>query len=156
MGSIWRCAICLVILALSFPAISAEGLWFSTSKFFLSIADPCETPEQNGPTWCRQALFRIVRKTDCREFKPKGKPDIRYCMGEPKNTPCGFMGWTFSFNGLTYHLDDSYPERLITASDGQGKIVGEEKTEFLVTKSPNPSFQRTGNTCVLPASELQR
>lgn len=156
MRSVQRCLIGMLFFSLSFASNAEEGLWFSTSKFFLSISDPCETPGQDGPTWCRKALFRLVRITDCKEFRPKGKPDIRYCMGEPRNTPCGFLGWTFSFNGRTYHLDDSYPDRLITESDNRGKTVWEEKTQFIVTKSPNPSFQRTGNVCTLPAAEFKR
>lgn len=142
-------------VAFACGAARAEGVVLSTSRFFLIVTDPCEQPDQQGPTWCKKLYFQLVRKSDCKKFRPRGHPDIRYCMGTPAGeqpTPCGDVGYTFYYGGLIYtsRYDGMHAE------DQSNNIVWSEQPTVLITKSPNPSFQRTGNKCELPAAEHQR
>jgi hypothetical protein len=132
-----------------------DGVVVATSRFFLIVMDPCEQPGTQGPTWCKELFFRLIRRSDCREFTPRGAPDIRYCARttpDEEPTPCQDVGYTFYYGGLAYRAryDRMYAE------DKEGKEVWSEVPKVIVTKSPNPSFQRTGNKCELPAAELQR
>jgi hypothetical protein len=142
-------------IAFTCDAAQSEGVVLGTSRFFLIVTDPCEQPDQQGPTWCKELFFQLVRRSDCREFKPRGEPDIRYCMGRPSEeepTPCEDLGYTFHYGGLTYRMRRDG----MHAENKAGKRVWSEVPKIFVTKSPNPSFQRTGNKCELPAAELQR
>jgi hypothetical protein len=141
-------SIVVAVLA-AVPAFDAAAQVISTSRFYLMIKDPC--PDD---MWCERALFRLVRKSDCKEFKPRGHVVIHYCASDPPRTPCRYMGHEFQFAGLSYRVNE---DLFVWATDQRnGKEVWSEQAQFMKTKSPNPSFQRTGNTCVLPAAEFQR
>src|SRR5258706_13400881 len=114
------------------------------------IEDPCATDDQQGPTWCEKLRFRLIRKTDCKAFNPKGRAVIRYCAGGPPKTPCQDMGSEFSFDGLNYRVDGLY----VWATDRQGHEVFHEGADFIPTKSSTPSFQRIGNKCALSGADF--
>jgi hypothetical protein len=150
----WRKIFTLASMAmLTFTVVHVQAQVISTSRFFLMVEDPCETQDQQGPTWCEKALFRLVSKTDCHEFKPKGRSVIHYCVDGTERTPCQDLGVEFEFQGLRYRVDTN---QNVWATNQRGEEVWREIAAFIHTKSPNPSFQWTGNTCVLPASEFER
>jgi hypothetical protein len=123
----------------------ADSMALSTSRFYLLITEPCPRGEdEDGPTWCEQALFRLVRKSDCKEFKPHGRHLIRGCADSP-GTPCGDNGHEFHLNGVTYNVD-AYSLQIV-ASDRKGKRLWAEVATTL--PSPNPSFHWTGQGCSL-------
>ena len=144
--------------ALGSQSLQAQEVVVVTSEFFLMVTDPCERADSQGPTWCKELFFRIVRRSDCREFKPKGKPDIRYCARTSPDEdppPCEDIGYTFYYRGLTYRMrrDGMHVE------DKSGNEIRTEAPDVVVTKSPNPSFQLLDNKCALSGvdfgSELQ-
>jgi hypothetical protein len=128
-----------------------ERAVLETSRFFLIITDPCATPESQGPTWCTRAFFRLVRKSDCREFKPQGRPEIRYCFRSSPDeplTPCEDLGYTFDLDGVTYILRHG---RISTEANARHDAWAEEPT-VIATKSSNPRFQQVGKSCQLVAA----
>jgi hypothetical protein len=145
-------------LALGSQNLQAQEVVVVTSEFFLMVTDPCERDDSQGPTWCKELFFRIVRRSDCREFKPRGKPDIRYCARTSPDEdppPCEDIGYTFYYRGLAYMMrrDGMHVE------DKSGNRIRTEAPDVVVTKSPNPSFQLIDNKCALSGvdfgSELQ-
>ena len=136
-------AILFGALALLLSTSSAFAQVIATSKFQLEITDPCEVKGKDGPTWCEKARFRLTRNADCKSFEPRGRHVIRYCLGPPKNTPCGDAGYIFSFGGLRYSVewrgDDSI---LVEATNNKGKVVWSETAEDLSTE-PNSLIHRT-------------
>jgi hypothetical protein len=127
----------------------------STSRFFLMIEDPCATENQQGPTWCKELHFRLIRKSDCKAFTLQGRAVIRYCLSDPPGTPCQDMGSEFDFEGLNYRVDGLN----VWATNKRGHEVFREAATFIRTKSSNPSFQWADNKCALSdvdfGSELQ-
>jgi hypothetical protein len=134
--------------ALGSQSLLGQEAVIVTSEFFLMVTDPCETVDSQGPTWCKKLFFRIVRRSDCREFRPKGKPDIRYCARTSPDEdppPCEDVGYTFFHRGLTYRTRRDG----MHVSDKSGNHIRTEATNVVVTRSPTPSFQLIGNKCAL-------
>ena len=150
---LFRILLMAAVLMPFYSVAIAQGIVIETSKFYLMFEDPCELPGKEGPTWCKDEIVRLISKSDCHESKLKGKNIIRYCQGQP-DTPCEELGASFHYHGLKYWVMGY--ESNISATNKQGKEVWNEKLTLIHTKSPNPSFQRAGNTCVLPAAEFKR
>lgn len=136
-------AILLGAFTLLHGTSSAVAQVIATSKFELEITDPCEVKGKERPTWCEKARFRLIRYADCKVFEPHGRHVIRYCLGLPKNTPCGDAGYIFFFGGLSYSIEwRGVDSILVEATNNKGKVMWSETAAYLTTE-PNSSIHRT-------------
>jgi hypothetical protein len=133
-----RAALVFAFLWIGFSEANAQTV--STSKFFLVIHLHC--PEEN--VFCDDVSFELVRKKDCKIFHPEGWREIRYCAHT--DTPCQDMGYSFQLQGISYRVSESIK---VWATDRKGKEIWQEQGEFVATDTPNPSFQRIGESCAL-------
>ncbi len=135
-------------------SVRSVGDLVDARRFFLFVTDPCEQDNQAGPTGCKLEI-RLVRKSDCREFKLQGEPNLRYCArsrGDQGPTPCEDLGgYDFHYGGLTYKSRDR-----LYAVNKMGKEISSEDARVIAYNAPSPTFHRIGNKCELRSAEIKR
>ena len=107
-----------------------DMVWIS-SRFYMFFYSDCD----EGDVFCERAFLRLVRRDDCKDFRPGIGSIVRPCSGS--DVPCEFIGYVFSADGGQYNMDST-----LSRIERDGK----EPEEIGRAKAP-VRFERASGSC---------